>query len=1002
MLLEQVAAPEALRAAWRKLASKKPGPGVDRVGVAEFGATAEERIRALGRELLDGTYRPMAVLRHYPRDDPGRPLAIPTLRDRVVQRALAGVLGPLVEPTFSEAAWAYRPGRSLRQAVGALERTLESGLRFFVRSDVEAFFDRIEPDRLLDALAPDVPDPRVLRLVERFVRHRVLEGVTDHAAPLGVPQGSALSPLLSNVYLRPFDRAVLGAGYPLLRYADDLLVLCARAEETAAALELMQEQAAALGLRLGPRKTQRGHLGEGFEFLGWTFGPDGRGPCRGAVRALRRRAVELLADDPPSEEALDTLRQVTARWQNQYGTVAVEAVDGPELLLGCLLQGDQVGPERLRALVQRRRCLPAKPHAPGLHLELAAAWAALGEPEGLLLDAAEAVAAGGRGIRGVARERLVTALALPQDRAGAVLDGLAHAPVGLAEALVAAGRGSLAALVRAGLFDGPGEGTSGAAGAAGGRAVPGDPVPALAARLATLICGHPSRHGTWRADRRGGRRPFPEDGPLVPALWERHLAGLGQHLVFPLRADARTSFGMLRIYVPRAAAGPVELDPLLPPLLADTVARIRHAAESLGVVGFVERSAAAERRIWLPLAEPLPVGDVRALAVRLANAASPLPPPVQTEVFPAADSLRAPGPMLSLPLYDWTSGRSALLDRSGEPLASPLERLLGLDPTPRERVVARVRRGPLAPDRAAAQGVDLRLLLRKLPRALHVVAHCAPLARLIEKAEMLHHLDGTERQSLFELLPHLPGEGPAVLERVLLPHGIVSPAELRRRVAARCERPVSCARLRSRHARLPGATPCACDFGRCGPGAYPTPLLHTLRFDELFGRRRTEASPAPRRSRPARPSSAEPLPRQAAAPAPAPAPATAPAPGPAPARPPAAPGLASPGSSPGPQGSPAAAPIRTDGQDLSARLGPLVERYRRLREHLQGVSRASQRCIDEILAVLTESGLEAVTLDGVRLRRLPGGPQGQHLKVELPAPAAGRSPASSPEGGSDV
>lgn len=112
-LLERIASLGNLRAAWKAVRERRGGPGIDRVSVAGYAADAEQRLDRLSQGLLDGSYRPSPVMRFYPKSDPKRPLSIPTVQDRIAQRAVAAQLTPILEPTFSDAAWAYRPRRSV-------------------------------------------------------------------------------------------------------------------------------------------------------------------------------------------------------------------------------------------------------------------------------------------------------------------------------------------------------------------------------------------------------------------------------------------------------------------------------------------------------------------------------------------------------------------------------------------------------------------------------------------------------------------------------------------------------------------------------------------------------------------------------------------------------------------------------------------------------------------------------------------------------------------------
>lgn len=1023
-LLERIASPANLRQAWDAVRSRRGGPGVDRVRWQDYAEGSEARLLRLGERLLAGSYRPSAVLRCYPAHDPTRPLSIPTIEDRIVQRAVAAVIGPLLEPTFSPAAWAYRPGRSVDRALRVVERYLEQGLRYFLRTDIEKFFDRIDQDPLARELAADIADERVLALVGRLVRAQVLEGAASDLMELGVPQGSALSPLLSNVYLRSFDEQVLAAGYPLVRYADDMLVLCRSFEQTAEALDLLSRTVEELGLRLGPSKTRRGHLGEGFVFLGVHYGAASRGPSKHALRGLSERAAALLSEACGPAEAAGELGGLAACWEEYHGPLAPGDVPDLPMLLGCLLQPGTSQGERIRQLAARRRTLLLTPEgAPcWLHLALVEAWAAAGQSEALLFDATAAMAAAGkRGLAPADRARLLAALAVPEAHAADVLDALAHAPVGLAAALGRAGRTELADAVRSGLLGG--EGTGGRKGgdqaaAAGRQHGPAERAsPALLERLGELFAGREGVHAALLGDRRGHRRFFPVQQPLGSEQWAEHLAGRASLGLFVVRVNGAVRVAAITASLERNAAAQAEQLHTLQGLVADAAARVHRAAEKLGLATLIEDRGPQQRRVWLLFAAPLLLRDVRALVVRLANEAGPATPPLRLELMPEVDRLRhPPGPLLPLPLglLPRGGGFSTFVDAAGRRLADLQECLASLRPAPPQLVHDLVRRGPLAADRGWARGEPVEALLRDLPRVLRITKGCAVLRGLIEKARDLGQLDGYEICSLHELLGHVPAEGRESLVRVLERAGRDA-REVDRRLGRLPPMPISCVRLRSRHPRLSVAVACDCRFGgmRLGANSYPTPLLHTFRSEEIPGFGRRGATGVPTRVAGAKPGAAAPgkpvgVPAStatkagetlgqtvAAAPVGADARPARPArsvmddgagmstgqPVAAAAKPSAAASRSlPPGSSPG------AGPAKGSSR---AAARTLVQRLRSLRGRMQELSRSMQRCQDELLVLMAQHGLDEAVLDGVVIRRLPGGPQGWKLKLQWPEDAAG-------------
>lgn len=281
-LLACAAAPVTLRAAWVRIRARGKGtPGVDGVTVEAYDARLDAHIERLARCLLDGSYRPLPLRRLVVgTGDKARTLAIPTVEDRLVQTSLLLTLQPGIERLLSDSAYAYRPGRGVAQASRHLERHLRDRRPFVAKGDIAAFFDEIPRQPLFDALAELVPDPDVRALVRTCLDAPLAGHIPAH----GLPQGGVLSPMLSNVYLLPFDRAFAREALPLLRYADDFAVPCHTADEAARALALARSELGALGLRLHPEKSRVVALADGFTFLGVAFGPD-RGPLAAAMPA---------------------------------------------------------------------------------------------------------------------------------------------------------------------------------------------------------------------------------------------------------------------------------------------------------------------------------------------------------------------------------------------------------------------------------------------------------------------------------------------------------------------------------------------------------------------------------------------------------------------------------------------------------------------------------------------------------------------------------------------
>ena len=227
-MIEEILEPENLAQAWQRVKANKGAPGIDGMTVEDFPAFAREHWPRIATAIREGNYRPAPVRRVWiPKPDgTKRPLGIPTVLDRVIQQAVAQVLGPLFEADFSEHSYGYRPGRSAHMAVAAMETGWKEGRRHAVECDLKSFFDTVNHDRLMRSLRGKVRCRKTLGLIRRYLTAGVvLPDGTREATPQGVPQGGPLSPLLANIVLDPLDKELESRGHKFARYADDFIVL---------------------------------------------------------------------------------------------------------------------------------------------------------------------------------------------------------------------------------------------------------------------------------------------------------------------------------------------------------------------------------------------------------------------------------------------------------------------------------------------------------------------------------------------------------------------------------------------------------------------------------------------------------------------------------------------------------------------------------------------------------------------------------------------------------
>jgi RNA-directed DNA polymerase len=291
-LIDKVYAPGNLASATAKVVAKQGAAGVDHVDVEEFSRQADENLKKLGEQLRQGTYQPQAIRRVYipkPGSDEKRPLGIPTVRDRVVQRAVVHVLEPIFERDFAPTSYGFRPGRGCQDALARVEALLAAGYDYVVDADLKSYFDTIPHERLMQRIRGKVADGRLLRLIESFLKAGIFEGLREWTPVAGAPQGAVLSPLLSNIYLDPLDHLMRARGIEMVRYADDFVILCRTRQDAEGALALVQAWVGENGLTLHPTKTRIVQAStDAFDFLGYRF-------ARGK-RFVRAKSMAKLKD----------------------------------------------------------------------------------------------------------------------------------------------------------------------------------------------------------------------------------------------------------------------------------------------------------------------------------------------------------------------------------------------------------------------------------------------------------------------------------------------------------------------------------------------------------------------------------------------------------------------------------------------------------------------------------------------------------------------------------
>lgn len=334
ILYDKVVRKDVLEEAWKRVAANKGVCGVDEQSIAwirdEYGV--ERYLEEIRQELEEESYRPSVLLRTYIPKPGGkkRPLGIPVVKDRVIQMAVKLIIEPLYEADFCDCSYGYRPKRSNQQAAEMVHKHVNYN-KWVVDIDLKGYFDTIPHDRLMDCVQNRVSDRRVLHLIRSWLKAGVLDKGVIETPKEGTPQGSVLSPLLSNIYLHEFDRRWNEKMGKLVRFADDMVILCRHQWRAKRAMNEAKRILTELGLTLNTEKSKLVHVKDSFDFMGFTYreGFSTRWkrlvrvklPSKKNVKEMRRKIKQRLKKLPLGvglTEAVKAINPMLRGWANYF------------------------------------------------------------------------------------------------------------------------------------------------------------------------------------------------------------------------------------------------------------------------------------------------------------------------------------------------------------------------------------------------------------------------------------------------------------------------------------------------------------------------------------------------------------------------------------------------------------------------------------------------------------------------------------------------------------
>jgi len=268
----------ALYEGFIKVKRAKGAAGIDKQSLSDFADELDNNIMQLQRELQTKQYKPLAVKRvEIPKADGGvRLLGIPAVRDRIVQQTLLNILQPIFDSGFHPSSYGYRPNKSCHDAISKATLFIRKyERRFVVDMDLSKCFDTLDHELIIKSVRKRVTDGSILNLIKKFLRSGVMIGKHWEASTVGSPQGGVISPLLANIYLDAFDKEMKRRNHRIVRYADDILILCVSSSAADnALLKATQILEKDLKLTVNQKKTHIAHSDDGIKFLGVIIGSE--------------------------------------------------------------------------------------------------------------------------------------------------------------------------------------------------------------------------------------------------------------------------------------------------------------------------------------------------------------------------------------------------------------------------------------------------------------------------------------------------------------------------------------------------------------------------------------------------------------------------------------------------------------------------------------------------------------------------------------------------------
>ena len=325
-MLEEILDIRNVQKAFKQVAANKGAGGIDGMQTDELRDYLNANWQTLRNDILEGSYLPQAVRKVEILKPQGgtRMLGIPTVKDRLLQQAIAQWLSPKYEEEFSNYIYGFREGRNAHQAVLGAQQNFNEGYEWVIELDLENFFDRVNHDKLMGLLAKKIDDKRTLKLIRSYLNSGIMEDGAVSPRTEGTPQGSPLSPLLSNVVLNELDKELQVRGHRFVRYGDDCSIYVRSEKSAGRVMETITNYIESkLKLRVNRTKSKVSHPEEST-LLGFSFYRSDKGwEIRIAPKSLKKIKEKMKEktrrkDPSPAKEKIKKMEAVIRGWVNYF------------------------------------------------------------------------------------------------------------------------------------------------------------------------------------------------------------------------------------------------------------------------------------------------------------------------------------------------------------------------------------------------------------------------------------------------------------------------------------------------------------------------------------------------------------------------------------------------------------------------------------------------------------------------------------------------------------